>query len=96
MDLLTFLITISIIYTLFYLVVLYLVVKGASKQYQPNGNDLIDQIPEEYQDMYRKGQEDLIETIKEKVLKLEEETNGKDIMFDVLHLLKSIEPTDGK
>lgn len=43
---------------------------------------------------YIKGQEDLIAEIKSRVAKLEETTTGGDIMFDVLDLLKKLEPLD--
>ena len=41
---------------------------------------------------YERGQRDLIQDIKEKVAKLEENTNTTDFAFDVINLLKSIKP----
>ena len=41
---------------------------------------------------YEQGQLDLINDIKQKVMKLEETTTITDFPFDVIHLLKSIEP----
>ena len=43
---------------------------------------------------YRKGQEALIKDIKAKVLKIEEDSKGKDVMFDILGLLKGIKPIE--
>lgn len=43
-------------------------------------------------DNYTKGQEDLIQYIKDEVLKIEETTNIVDLPFDIIYLLKSIKP----
>ena len=43
-------------------------------------------------DNYTKGQEDLIQYIKDEVFKMEETTNIVDFPFDILYLLKSIKP----
>ena len=43
-------------------------------------------------DNYTKGQEDLIQYIKDEVFKMEETTNIVDFHFDILYLLKSIKP----
>ena len=43
-------------------------------------------------DNYTKGQEDLIQYIKDEVLNIEETTNIVDLPFDIIYLLKSIKP----
>jgi hypothetical protein len=43
-------------------------------------------------DNYTKGQEDLIQYIKDEVFKMEKTTNIVDFPFDILYLLKSIKP----
>ena len=43
-------------------------------------------------DNYTKGQEDLIQYIKDEVFKMEETTSIVDFPFDILYLLKSIKP----
>jgi len=45
---------------------------------------------------YEQGQIDLINEIKRKVAKLEETVTIQDFPFDVLHLLKTIEPINVK
>lgn len=43
---------------------------------------------------YEQGQVDLINHIKKEVAKLEETTTITNLPFDVIHLLKSIEPIE--
>ena len=43
-------------------------------------------------DNYTKGQEDLIQYIKDEVLNIEETTNIVYLPFDIIYLLKSIKP----
>jgi hypothetical protein len=40
---------------------------------------------------YEQGQIDLIQHIKDEVLKIEEQTDGVDIMIDIIYLLKGLE-----
>jgi|AntDeeMetagen681_2_1112603.scaffolds.fasta_scaffold56601_1 hypothetical protein len=41
---------------------------------------------------YLQGQEDLINEIKKEVSIIIEKSEGSDVMFDILHLLKSLKP----
>jgi uncharacterized protein YpuA (DUF1002 family) len=44
-------------------------------------------------DDYTKGQEELILHIKSKISKILENSEGSDILFDIIDLLKTLKPT---
>jgi len=46
--------------------------------------------------MYKQGQVDLIEDIKSRLLTLAHTSNEVDLLFDLIHLLKNLEPIENK
>ena len=45
-------------------------------------------------DEYMQGQLDLIKKIKSDIIKMEEETDERDFVFDLIFLLKNIKPIE--
>ena len=62
--------------------------------YRPLSNvSIFDKNKKKMIDDYTKGQEELILHIKSKISKILENSEGHDILFDIIDLLKTLKPT---